>query len=137
MTKLLALILACLALALVAAGCGGDDDDGGGGGGGDQSEQPAGGNGGGGGGVQVSMESLQFSPKDVTVDAGETITFTNDESVPHDVHKTSGPGEDFASGPAGGMQEGDTFELTLDQPGTYEYVCDVHAPDMSGTIEVR
>jgi plastocyanin len=136
MTKLLALILACLALGLVAAGCGGDDDDDGGGGGGGNSEQPAGG-GGGGGGTQVSMKNIQFSPKDLTVKAGETITFTNDEAVAHDVHKTSGPGKDFASGPTGGMQEGDTFELTLDKPGKYEYVCDVHAPGMAGTITVK
>ena len=137
MTKLLALILACLALGLVAAGCGGDDDDGGGGGGGgaSTSEEPAGDAGG--GGTQVSMENVQFNPKDGTVKAGETITFTNKEAIPHDVHKTSGPGEDFASGPAGGMQEGDTFELTLDTPGKYEYVCDVHAPGMAGTITVK
>jgi plastocyanin len=137
MTKLLALILACLALGLVVAGCGGDDD-GGGGDGGSQSEQPADqGGGGGGSGSQVSMADLQFSPSEVTVSAGDTITFTNDESVAHDVHKTSGPGEDFASGPSGGMQEGDTFELTLDEPGTYEYVCDVHAPGMAGSITVK
>jgi plastocyanin len=136
MTKLLALILACLALGLVVAGCGGDDDDDdGGGGGASQTEEPAGG--GGGGGTQVGMENIQFVPKDVTVDAGETITFTNDEAVAHDVHKTSGPGKDFASGPTGGMQEGDTFELTLDEPGKYEYVCDVHAPGMAGTITVK
>jgi plastocyanin len=132
MTKLLALILACLALGLVAAGCGGDDDDGGGGDAGN-SEQPAGG----GDGTQVSMENIQFSPTDVTVKAGETITFTNNEAVAHDVHKTSGPGADFASGPAGGMEEGDTFELTLDEPGKYEYVCEVHAPRMAGTITVK
>jgi len=140
MTKLFALILACLALGLVAAGCGGDDDDDGGGGGASQTEQPAdtgGGGGGGGGGAQVSMQNIQFSPKDLSVKTGETITFTNDEAVPHDVHKTSGPGKDFASGPTGGMQEGDTFELTLDQPGTYEYVCDVHAPGMAGAITVK
>jgi plastocyanin len=135
MTKLLALILACLALGLVVAGCGGDDDDDGGGGGG-ASEQPANG-GGGGGGTQVSMKDIQFDPKDISVKAGETITFTNDEAVAHDVHKTSGPGKDFASGPTGGMQEGDTFKLTLDQPGTYDYVCDVHAPGMAGTITVK
>ena len=136
MTKLLALILACLALGLVAAGCGGDDDDdgGGGGGGGDNTEEPAGG---GGGGTQVSMKNIQFAPKDLSVKAGETITFTNDEAVAHDVHKTSGPGPDFASGPTGGMQEGDTFKLTLDKPGTYDYVCDVHAPGMAGTITVK
>jgi plastocyanin len=137
MTKLLALILACLALGLVAAGCGGDDDDdGGGGGGASNTEEPAGG-GGGGGGTQVSMKNIQFAPKDLSVKAGETITFTNDEAVAHDVHKTSGPGPDFASGPSGGMQEGDTFKLTLDKPGKYEYVCDVHAPGMAGTITVK
>jgi plastocyanin len=135
MKKLLALILSCLALGLVVVGCGGDDDDDGGGGA-TQSEQPAGG-GGGGGGTQVSMKNIQFSPKDLTVKAGETITFTNDEAIAHDVHKTSGPGKDFASGPTGGMQEGDTFKLTLDKPGKYEYVCDVHAPGMAGSITVK
>jgi plastocyanin len=134
MTKVLALILACLAIGLVAAGCGGDDDDDGGGGGASNNEQPAGG---GGGGTQVSMKNIQFSPKDLTVKAGETITFTNDEAVAHDVHKTSGPGKDFASGPTGGMQEGDTFKLTLDKPGKYDYVCDVHAPGMAGSITVK
>ena len=133
MKKLLALILSCLALGIVVAGCGGDDDDDGGGGA-SKSEQPAGG---GGGGTQVSMENIQFSPKDLTVKAGETITFTNNEAVAHDVHKTSGPGKDFASGPTGGMQEGDTFKLTLDKPGKYQYVCDVHAPGMAGSITVK
>jgi plastocyanin len=135
MTKLLALILACLALGLVA--CGGDDDDGGGGGdggGGATQEESAGG---GGGGAQVSMQNIQFDPKNITVKPGETITFTNDESVPHDVHKQSGPGGDFASGPDGGMQQGDTFDLKLDKPGKYEYVCHVHAPGMAGTITVK
>ena len=136
MTKLLALMLACLALGLVA--CGGDDDDGGGGGGGGgASTQEESTGGGGGGGAQVSMQNVQFDPKDITVKAGETITFTNDESVPHDVHKQSGPGGDFASGPDGGMQQGDTFDLKLDKPGKYEYVCHVHAPGMAGTITVK
>jgi len=137
MTKLLALLLACLAIGLVA--CGGDDEESGGGadtGGAATTEEPAAG-GGGGGGTEVSMNSIQFDPSDVTVKAGETITFVNNESVPHDVHKSSGPGPDFASGPSGGMQEGDTFELTLDEAGSYEYVCDVHAPGMSGTITVE
>jgi plastocyanin len=134
MTKLLALLLACLALGLVAAGCGGGDDSGGGGGGASKSDQSGGA---GDGGTQVSMKNIQFSPRDLTVKAGETITFTNDEPVAHDVHKTSGPGGDFASGPTGGMREGDTFKLTLDKPGKYEYVCDVHAPGMAGTITVK
>ena len=130
MKRLLALTLACLALGLAA--CGGDDDSGGG-----SAQQPADG-GGSGGAVEVSMENIQFDPKDVTVKAGETITFTNNEAIPHDVHKTSGPGDDFGSkGGSGGMQQGDTFELTLDEPGKYAYVCNVHAPGMAGTITVK
>jgi plastocyanin len=138
MTKLLALLLACLALGLVA--CGGDDDDDGGGGGGGgaaTTEQPSDTGGGGGGGVEVSMQNIQFDPKDITVKPGETITFTNDESIPHDVHKQSGPGGDFSSGPDGGMNQGDTFELKLDKPGKYDFVCHVHAPGMAGTITVK
>jgi len=132
MTKLFALTLACLALCLAA--CGGDDDSGGS----TTKEQPAaGGSGSAGGGAKVSLKNIQFNPKDITVKPGQAITFTNDESIPHDVHKQSGPGPDFASGPDGGMQQGDTFELKLDKPGTYQYVCHVHAPGMAGTITVK
>jgi plastocyanin len=131
MTKLLALTLACLALGLAA--CGGDDDSGGA----STDQQPADTGGGASGGAKVSLKNIQFSPKDTTVKPGQTITFTNDESIPHDVHKQSGPGGDFASGPDGGMQQGDTFELKLDKPGTYQYVCHVHAPGMAGTITVK
>jgi plastocyanin len=137
MTKLIVLMFACLALGLAA--CGGDDDSGGGSGGGGSStaQSSGGGSGSGGGGANVSLKNIQFNPKDITVKAGQTITFTNDESVPHDVHKESGPGGDFASGPDGGLQQGDTFKLKLDKPGTYKYVCHVHAPGMAGTIIVK
>jgi plastocyanin len=142
MKRLLVLLLACMALGLVIAGCGGDDDDdsGGGGGGAAETEQPAdeagGGGGGSGGGAEVGMRNIQFDPADVTIAAGETVTWTNNEGVPHDVEKTSGPGPTFSSGPEGGMMEGDTFAQAFDRPGTYEYVCRVHAPGMAGTIEV-
>jgi plastocyanin len=144
MKRLLVLLIACMALVVVVAGCGDDDDDSGnGGGGGGNTEQPAdtgggGGSGGGrgGGGAEVGMMNIQFDPQDVTIKAGETVTWTNDEGVAHDVDKTSGPGPQFSSGPEGGMMEGDTFEHTFDRPGTYEYICRVHAPGMAGTIEV-
>jgi plastocyanin len=133
MRKWLALLIACLALGLVVVGCGGDDDDDGNGGGGGAATQEESG---GGGGAEVSMQNVQFQPPDVTVKAGETVTWTNDEGVPHDV-EGSGPGGEFSSGPEGGMQQGDTFSHTFDKPGKYEYVCRVHAPGMSGTVTVR
>jgi plastocyanin len=137
MRKWLPLLIACLALGVMVAGCGGDDDDEGGGGGA-QEQQPAatGGGGGGGGGAQVSMKDIQFHPADVTIKAGETVTWTNDEAVAHDVDG-SGPGGNFSSGPTGGMNEGDTFKFTFDKPGKYDYVCRVHAPGMAGTVTVK
>jgi plastocyanin len=143
MTRWLALLLACMALGLVVAGCGDDDDDGGGGGGGaETTEQPAGGGeggggggggagGGGGGGAEVSEEGIAFNPAEVTVGVGDTVTWTNDDSVPHDVTADS-----FSSGEPGGMSPGDTFEHTFEEAGTFDYVCTVH-PGMEGTVVVE
>jgi plastocyanin len=138
MTKWLALLCTCLALGLIVAGCGGDDE-GDGGGGGEAQEQPAGGGGGAAApkSATVSMKDIAFEPADVSVAKGGTVTWTNDEAVAHDVEKTGGPGKAFSSGPEGGMQQGDTYKVTLTEPGTYEYVCRVHAPNMAGTVTVK
>src|SRR5918992_2593004 len=145
MTRWLALLLACTALALVAAGCGDDDDDDGGGGGAATTEQPAGGgddgggggegsgsgNGGGGGGgagTEVSEEGIAFEPAEVSVGVGDTVTWTNNDSVDHDV-----TADTFSSGEPGGMAPGDTFEHTFEEAGTFDYVCSVH-PGMEGTV---
>jgi plastocyanin len=134
MTRWLALLLACIALGLVAAGCGDDDDDDGGGGGGDETtEQPAGGGGGGdgGGGTEVSEEGIAFKPAEVTVSAGDTVTWTNNDSVAHDVTADS-----FSSGEPGGMAPGANFQHTFEEAGTFGYVCTVH-PGMKGKVVVE
>src|SRR5918996_5052865 len=145
MTRWLALLLACMALALVAAGCGDDDDDDdGGGGGAATTEQPAdtggddgggggddGGGGGGGGGAEVSEEDITFQPAEVSVGVGDTVTWTNNDSVDHDVTADS-----FSSGDPGGMAPGDTFDHTFDEAGTFGYVCTV-PPGMEGAVTVE
>src|ERR671915_291168 len=124
MARWLALLLACMALGLVVAGCGDDDDDENGGGGDDDDA-------GGGGGTEVSMEGIAFQPAEVTVSAGDTVTWTNNDSVGHDVTADS-----FSSGDPGGMASGDTFEQTFEEAGTFDYVCTVH-PGMEGTVVVE
>jgi plastocyanin len=142
MARWLALLLACMALALVAAGCGDDDDDDGGGGGAATTEEPAGGGGGedaggdggggaGGGGAEVSEEGIAFQPAEVTVGVGDTVTWTNNDSVGHDVTADS-----FSSGDPGDMAPGDTFRHTFQEAGTFDYVCTVH-PGMEGTVVVE
>jgi plastocyanin len=142
MRRLLALLLALVALAVVAAGCGGDDDEGGDGGNGGgntpAAEEPAaptaedgdGGSGGTGPGTQVSMKDIKFNPETVTIKPGGKVTWTNDDSVGHDV-----TADDFESGGPGEMQGGSTYSHVFDKPGTYDYVCSVH-PGMKGTVKV-
>ena len=136
----LTMLCACLALGLVVAGCGGDDDEESSGAATTQ-EQPAettederaasvakk---------VSVSMKDIQFDPGDVAVAKGGTVTWTNDDSVGHDVTKKDGPGPDFKSGDPGAMNGGDTYKATFDIAGEINYVCTVH-PGMDGTITVE
>jgi plastocyanin len=129
MRRWLALLLACMALGLVVAGCGDDDEEDEGGGGAATTEQP--GDGGGGGGAEVAMEGIQFDPAEVTVAVGDTVTWTNNDSVGHDV-----TADDFESGEAGGLGNGDTFAHTFEEAGTFDYVCTVH-PGMEGAVTVE
>ena len=143
MRRLLALLLALLAVAVVAAGCGGGDDDdgdsGNGGGNAPAAEEPAApsadhdreGSGGTGPGTQVSMKDIKFNPGTVTIKAGGKVTWTNDDSVGHDV-----TADDFESGSPGGIEGGSTFSHTFKKAGTYDYVCSVH-PGMEGTVKVK
>jgi plastocyanin len=139
MKKLLILLTACLALTLTFAACGSDDDDDNGGGSsaatptteqtdtGGGAKKPAAGS------TTVDIKDIQFVPKDVTIDAGTTIKWTNSDSIAHTVTKDDGPGADFDSGDIDG---GGTFEQTFDTKGTINYVCTIH-PGQAGTITVK
>jgi plastocyanin len=133
MNRWLALLLACVALSLVVAGCGGDDEESGGEA--QKSEQPAEEPteepSGGGGAAEVSMEGIKFAPDSISVKAGDTVTWTNNDTVGHDV-----TGDKFKSGEPGAMQNGDTYDNTFDRAGTFEYVCTVH-PGMEGAVIVK
>ena len=130
MNRWLALLLACAAFGVVAAGCGNSDDSGGGDNA-QKTQQPAGGGGGSGGGAKVTMEGIKFNPASVTVKAGDKVTWTNKDSVGHDV-----TGDNFKSGDSGGLQNGDTFSHTFDKKGKFDYVCTVH-PGMTGSVTVK
>ena len=147
MLKPLAVICSCLLLAL-GAGCGGDgqDDDAAGGGGGardasqnapEKAGQDAGSGGSGAGGetAAVRMKNIEFNPKNISVTKGTRVAWTNDDSAPHDVTKTEGPGPKFSSG-TGNLKRGDVYEQTFNTAGKITYVCKVH-PGMEGTVTVK
>src|SRR5918999_3629817 len=102
----------------------------------------------------IQMRTQAFDPTTFNAQAGSSITFTNDSDQAHTVtaleEELPEGAEYFASGDfssesdarddvGGGLIEpGESFEVTLTQPGTYRYVCLPHeSQGMTGTIIVE
>ncbi|OPY28294.1 MAG: plastocyanin [Methanocella sp. PtaU1.Bin125] len=77
----------------------------------------------------VSMKNRAFVPQELTVSAGDTVTWTNDDPMLHDVDLG-------ALGESPDLRKGETYSMTFDRPGTYDYVCNIH-PGMAGKIVVK
>lgn len=116
-------IVALTALALVGLiGCSS-------GGGATSSAAPAGGaSGGTAGGNSVSIQNFSFNPASITVKAGDTVTWTNNDSTTHTV-----TGSGFDSGP---LASGATFSHKFDTAGSFDYHCSIHKT-MTGTVVVQ
>jgi plastocyanin len=80
--------------------------------------------------TEVKIDSFTFVPQRTTVKAGTTVTWTNDDDIPHTV--ASG-GKLFKSK---ALDTKDKFSFTFTTPGTYEYFCSLH-PHMTGAIVVE
>jgi plastocyanin len=78
---------------------------------------------------EVAVQQFQFKPETVTVAAGTTVTWTNQDGFDHSVVDRQ---ETFRGDPFG---SGETFTHTYDDPGTYEYFCGIHN-SMTGTVVV-
>jgi plastocyanin len=121
---------AALALALAVSACGGSSGGGSTATSTSTASSSASSSGGGGGSVAIKMQNIAFAPKDTTVKVGEKVTWTNDDSVTHNV--TANSGADFKSKDFG---NGGTFSFTPEKAGTIKYVCTIH-PGMTGTLTV-
>jgi len=80
--------------------------------------------------VKVKIDNFSFSPQILTVPAGTTVTWTNNDDVPHTVVSTT---KKFASKV---MDTDDQFSFTFSDPGTFDYYCSVH-PHMTGKVIVQ
>ena len=80
--------------------------------------------------TEVTMaKSYRFEPKQIQIQAGDTVTWTNDDNFTHTV-QVDGQ-EDHR------VDRGDSVSLTFDKAGTYHYVCTLHRRDMEGDVIVR
>jgi LPXTG-motif cell wall-anchored protein len=78
----------------------------------------------------VTIVDFEFQPGSVTIDQGDTVTWTNNGPT---AHSATAPDGSFDTGifPAG-----ESRSHTFDQAGTFSYICTPH-PNMHGTIVVR
>jgi plastocyanin len=81
---------------------------------------------------QVELpKSYRFDPASIVVDAGSTVTWTNQDDFPHNVHLLDGS-ERTVELPLGG--EG---TLTFEEAGQFDYECSLHPQQMQGSVTVE
>lgn len=80
----------------------------------------------------VRIERSRFSDPEITVAAGTTVVFVNDDPFAHTVTVVDDLPVRFDSGE---LAEGQAFEVTFDRPGTYSYFCEIH-PTMRAVVVV-
>ncbi len=79
----------------------------------------------------IDISGMSFNPGTITINVGDTIIWTNNESsMPHTVTADNG---NFDSGT---LNSGDTFTFTFTEAGTYTYHCAFHS-GMTATIIVE
>jgi plastocyanin len=79
----------------------------------------------------VEIHNYAYSPKDLAVGAGTSVTWNNHDADAHTV--TQSGGSSLKSRSFGKDQ---TFSHTFTAPGRYAYVCSLH-PQMKGTVTVQ
>jgi plastocyanin len=90
----------------------------------------------------VSIQNFAFTPKTLTVSPGTTVTWTNNDSAPHNVISTvsisvnSATTSTFASST---LSQGQTFSFTFAKKGVYFYECSIHKslPAMHAEVIVK
>jgi plastocyanin len=80
--------------------------------------------------TEVAMvKSYRFDPKTIETDAGQTVTWHNEDNFTHTVQVDGQPDHE--------VEPGESVSITFDEAGTYHYVCRLHSHDMDGDVIVR
>lgn len=81
---------------------------------------------------KVDIQSFSFQPMVIRVRAGTTVSWTNHDTIRHNVVADK-PDKAAPDGPL--LGKGETYSFTFKKAGTYTYHCMPH-PDMHGTVIV-
>jgi plastocyanin len=81
----------------------------------------------------VDIKNMAFTPSQITVAKGGTVTWTNNDNTTHtvvdDLSNVGGPN-------SGDIASGSSYSFTFTKTGSFQYHCSIH-PSMRGTIVVK
>jgi plastocyanin len=80
--------------------------------------------------TEVKIDNFAFAPQRVVVNSGTTVTWINEDDIPHTIASST---KLFKSN---ALDTKDKFSFTFTTAGAYEYFCSLH-PHMTGTIVVE
>lgn len=79
----------------------------------------------------VTIRDYRFDPAVVTVNVGDSVTWTNRDPVAHSVRWTSGGLNDSAA-----IGKDQSYHQTFSASGTFSYICGIHGASMGGLVIV-
>ena len=79
--------------------------------------------------VAVTIDNFTFTPAELNLKVGDTVTWTNHDDIPHTV-VSAGKFRSKA------LDTNDSFTFTFTAAGEYRYFCSLH-PHMTGMIKVE
>jgi len=77
----------------------------------------------------LAIADFAFGPATLTITAGDTVTWTNEDAVVHTATSVNGAFD------SGDLEQGESYTVTFTTAGTYDYLCTPH-PSMTGRIIV-
>jgi plastocyanin len=80
--------------------------------------------------AQVKIDNFTFGPGKLIVDKGTSVTWTNQDDIPHSIVLTAIGVRSKA------LDTDKTFTYQFDKTGTFSYVCGLH-PQMHGQVMVK
>jgi plastocyanin len=79
----------------------------------------------------VNIQNFAFAPASVTINAGDSVRWTNLDGVQHSARSVN---DSFNTG---ALSLGQSGTVAFNTAGTFDYICGIHGASMSGTVIVR
>ena len=83
-------------------------------------------------GATVSQKDKLFSAKEVTITTGSAVTFTNDDTVSHNIMVRG----DSMKVNVGVQKPGESTDVPFADAGTFQVICGIH-PKMKMSVKVE